>query len=131
VNGRAPDKGWRLSDKDAIATAVDYEDGVVVLTVGGEVDLATVPALEAAVDEALASQPTALVVDLSEVEFLASAGLQTLVTTHEKVGTSVQFAVVAHGAATSRPIQLTGLDEVFEMFPTRAEAMTAVKANRT
>jgi anti-sigma B factor antagonist len=131
VNGRAPDKGWRLSDKDAIATAVDYEDGVAVLTVGGEVDLATVSALEAAVDEALASQPTALVVDLSEVEFLASAGLQTLVTTHEKVGTSVQFAVVAHGAATSRPIQLTGLDEVFELFPTRAEAMTAVKANRS
>jgi anti-sigma B factor antagonist len=131
VNGRAPDKGWRLSDKDAIATAVDYEDGVAVLTVGGEVDLATVSALEAAVDEALASQPTALVVDLSEVEFLASAGLQTLVTTHEKVGTSVQFAVVAHGAATSRPIQLTGLDEVFELFPTRAEALTAVKANRS
>jgi anti-sigma B factor antagonist len=131
VNGRAPDKGWRLSDKDAIATAVDYEDGVAVLTVGGEVDLATVSALEAAVDEALATQPTALVVDLSEVEFLASAGLQTLVTTHEKVGTSVQFAVVAHGAATSRPIQLTGLDEVFELFPTRAEAMTAVKANRS
>jgi len=119
-----------LSDKDAIATAVDYEDGVAVLTVGGEVDLATVPALETAIDEALATQPTALVVDLSDVEFLASAGLQTLVTTQEKLGTSIQFAVVAEGAATSRPIQLTGLDEIFELYPTRAEAVTAVKAHR-
>ena len=130
MNGRAPDEGWRLSDKDAIATAVDYEDGVAVLTVGGEVDLATVPALETAIDEALATQPTALVVDLSDVEFLASAGLQTLVTTQEKLGTSIQFAVVAEGAATSRPIQLTGLDEIFELYPTRAEAVTAVKAHR-
>jgi len=130
VNGRAPDEGWRLSDKDAIATAVDYEDGVAVLTVGGEVDLATVPALETAIDEALATQPTALVVDLSDVEFLASAGLQTLVTTQEKLGASVQFAVVAQGAATSRPIQLTGLDEIFDLYPTRAEALSAVKANR-
>jgi len=130
MNGRAPDEGWRLSDKDAIATAVDYEDGVAVLTVGGEVDLATVPALETAIDEALATQPTALVVDLSDVEFLASAGLQTLVTTQEKLGASVQFAVVAQGAATSRPIQLTGLDEIFDLYPTRAEALSAVKANR-
>jgi anti-sigma B factor antagonist len=130
VNGRAPDEGWRLSDKDAIATAVDNEDGIAVLTVGGEVDLATVPALEAAIDEALATQPTALIVDLSDVEFLASAGLQTLVTTQDKLGTSTQFAVVAHGAATSRPIQLTGLDEIFELYATRAEAVTAVKARR-
>lgn len=113
---------------DAIATAVAYEDGIAVLTVRGEVDLATVPALEAAIDDALAAQPAALVVDLSAVEFLASAGLQTLVTTQERVRASAHFAVVAEGAATSRPIQLTGLDEIFELYPTRAEALSAVKA---
>jgi anti-anti-sigma factor len=101
-----------------------------VLTVSGEVDLATVPALEAAIDEALATQSTALVIDLSAVEFLASAGLQTLVTTQERLGSSGQFAVVAEGAATSRPIQLTGLDEIFELYPTLAEALSHVKSHR-
>jgi anti-anti-sigma factor len=115
---------------DAIATAVAYEDGIAVLTVSGEVDLATVPALEAAIDEALATQSTALVIDLSAVEFLASAGLQTLVTTQERLGSSGQFAVVAEGAATSRPIQLTGLDEIFELYPTLAEALSHVKSHR-
>jgi anti-sigma B factor antagonist len=118
-----------LSDQDAIATAVGYQNGIAVLKVGGDIDLATVPELEAAIDEALIPRPTGLVIDLSDVGFLASAGLQALVATHNNVSPSAQFAVVANSAATSRPIQLTGLDQIFELYPTLDEALTALKAN--
>jgi anti-sigma B factor antagonist len=118
-----------MPDQDAIATALAYQDGIAVLTVGGDVDLATVPALEAAIDEALVSKPTGLVIDLSEVGFLASAGLQALVATHNNVSESAQFAVVANSAATSRPIQLTGLDQIFELYPTLDEALAAVRTD--
>jgi anti-sigma B factor antagonist len=118
-----------LSDQDAIATAVAYQNGIAVLKVGGDIDLATVSALEAAINEALVAKPTGLVIDLSEVGFLASAGLQTLVATHHNVSPSAQFAVVANSAATSRPIQLTGLDQIFELYPTLDEALTAVQAS--
>ena len=123
---RASDGGRALSDQDAIATAIAYQDGIAVLKVGGDIDLATVPALEAAIDDALIPRPTGLVIDLSEVGFLASAGLQALVATH--VSQSAHFAVVANSASTSRPIELTGLDQIFELYPTLAEALTAVKA---
>jgi anti-anti-sigma factor len=116
-----------LSEQDAIATALAYQDGIAVLKVGGDIDLATVPALEAAIDEALVPKPTGLVIDLSDVGFLASAGLQTLAATHNNVSQSAQFAVVANSASTSRPIQLTGLDQIFELYPTLEEALTAVK----
>ena len=99
-----------------------------MVTIGGDVDLATVPDFEAAITEALTQEPTALVVDLSEVDFLASAGLQTLVATHESVSKSAHFAVVADGPATSRPIQLTGLDQIFSLHPTLAEALAALRA---
>jgi anti-sigma B factor antagonist len=118
-----------MPDQDAIATALAYQDGIAVLAVGGDVDLATVPALEAAIDEALVSKPTGLVIDLSEVGFLASAGLQALVATHNNVSESAQFAVVANSAATSRPIQLTGLDQIFELYPTLDEALAAVRTD--
>jgi anti-anti-sigma factor len=118
-----------LSDQDAIATALAYQDGIAVLKVGGDIDLATVPMLEAAIDEALGPKPTGLVIDLSEVGFLASAGLQALVATHSTVSPSAHFAVVANNAATSRPIQLTGLDQIFELYPTLDEALTAVQTN--
>jgi anti-sigma B factor antagonist len=118
-----------LSDQAAIATAVAYQNGIAVLRVGGDIDLATVPALEAAIDEALVPRPIGLVIDLSEVGFLASAGLQALVATHNNVTQSAHFAVVANSAATSRPIQLTGLDQIFELYPTLKEALTAVQTN--
>jgi anti-anti-sigma factor len=118
-----------MPDQDAIATALAYQDGIAVLAVGGDVDLATVPALETAIDEALVSKPTGLVIDLSEVGFLASAGLQALVATHSNVRESAQFAVVANSAATSRPIQLTGLDQIFELYPTLDEALAALRTN--
>ena len=115
--------------EQAIATALAYQNGIAVLKVDGDIDLATVPALEAAIDEALMPKPTGLVIDLSAVGFLASAGLQALVATHSNVTKTAQFAVVANSAATSRPIQLTGLDQIFELYPTLDEAMTAVRAN--
>jgi anti-sigma B factor antagonist len=118
-----------MPEQEAIATALAYQDGIAVLKVDGDIDLATVPALETAIDEALVGQPIGLVIDLSEVGFLASAGLQALVATHNNVSQSAPFAVVANSAATSRPIQLTGLDQVFELYPTLDEALSAVQGN--
>lgn len=117
-----------MSRNDPISTSVSHDGGIAVVTVGGDVDLATVPDFQAAITEALAKEPTALVVDLSAVDFLASAGLQTLVATHESVSKTARFAVVANGPATSRPIQLTGLDQIFALYPTLAEALGALKS---
>jgi anti-anti-sigma factor len=120
-----------LPATDPISTSVTREEGITVLAVSGEIDLSTVPAFEAAITDALEPAPAALVVDLSAVDFLASAGLQTLVATHERVtktGARTAFAVVADSPATSRPIQLTGLDQVLALYPTMAEAMAAVAA---
>ncbi|WP_448391692.1 STAS domain-containing protein [Mycolicibacterium sp. XJ879] len=113
---------------DPITASVSHQDGIAVVVVGGDVDVATVSTLEEAITDALGAEPTALVIDLTDVEFLASAGLQTLVATNEAVIKNTGFAVVANGPATSRPIQLTGLDQVFAMYPTLAEAIAALSA---
>jgi anti-anti-sigma factor len=120
--GGTPTEGHALPGTEPITTSITVEDGIAVVAVSGEVDLSTVPAFEAAIDDALTRGPGALVIDLSGVDFLASAGLQTLVATHERIGKDVGFAVVADGAATSRPIQLTGLDQVLSLYPTIDEA---------
>ena len=117
-----------MSESDAITTSVEHRDDITLLTVGEVVDLATAPVLEEAIDGLLAKGPKALIVDLSGVTFLASVGLRLLVSTHEKVSESGQFAVVASGPITSRPIQLTKLDEVFAMYPTLDEALTRVRS---
>jgi anti-sigma B factor antagonist len=118
-----------LSAPGEVPISVARRDGAAVLSVGGEIDLATAPALEAAIAAVLAEDPPALVIDLSAVEFLASAGLRILVTTQDKVAESARFAVVANGPATSRPIQLTGLDETISLYPTLDDALGAVRAS--
>jgi len=127
TRGGLPDKDWALSVNDAITTSVEHRDDITLLMVGEVVDLATAPELEQAIDDLLAEQPQALIIDLSAVTFLASVGLRLLVSTHEKMSQSGQFAVVASGPITSRPIQLTRLNEVFAMYPTLDEALTDVR----
>ncbi len=111
---------------DPIITSVSYDDGVAVLAVSGEIDLATIPAFEAAIADALRQRPTALIVNLSAVDFLASAGLQALVAAHERIDGEAGFAVVADGPATSRAIQLTGLAQILSLSSSLAEARAAV-----
>jgi anti-sigma B factor antagonist len=118
-----------LSTPGEVPISVARRDGAAVLSVGGEIDLATAPALEAAIAAVLAEDPPALVIDLSAVEFLASAGLRILVTTQDKLAESARFAVVANGPATSRPIQLTGLDEAISLYPTLDDALGAVRTS--
>jgi anti-sigma B factor antagonist len=107
-----------MSPEDLMATSVEHRDGVVVLKVEGEVDTITAPNLVAAIVAVLAEEPSAVVMDLSAVKFFASAGLQVLGQTAKKVRGRADFAVVASGPATLRPIRLTGLDSIFELYTT-------------
>lgn len=118
-----------MSAPDPISTSVHHRDGVVVLTVGGEVDLSTAPAFEAAIDGALAEEPAILVVELSAMEFLASAGVRILAAAREKLSKSGQLAVVANSPVTRRPIELLGLDKTVALYPTLDDALTALQTS--
>ncbi|GAB7142073.1 STAS domain-containing protein [Mycobacterium riyadhense] len=119
-----------MSAPDSITATVADHDGVVVLSIGGEIDLVTAPALEKAIGAVVADNPKALVIDLSAVEFLGSVGLKILAATYEKLGSSAEFGVVARGPATRRPIHLTGLDKTFPLYPTLDDALTGVRDGR-
>jgi anti-sigma B factor antagonist len=97
-------------------------DVAAVLSVAGAIDMVTAPQLQAHMDTALSRQPTALVLDLSLVEFLGTAGIAVLVHVRNNAA-DMPFAVVAHGPATSRPLQLLGIDEFLPVYPRVADAM--------
>jgi anti-anti-sigma factor len=79
--------------------------------------------LAEAIRTALAAKPAALVVDLTKVEFLASAGLSVLVNGQAEVVPPTKFAVVADGPATSRPIKLMGIDSLLSLHRTLDSAL--------
>ena len=101
---------------------------VAVVATSGVVDMITAPQLEDAITAALAKSPAGLVVDLTEVEFLASAGMGVLVAAHDAAPEGVAIVIVADGPATSRPLKLVGIADLIELFATRDEALAAVTA---
>ena len=83
------------------------------VAVSGEVDCSTAPRLTACLDSLLAAAPPEVVVDLTEVTFLDSAGLHALVTARARADRAgVRLRVLVATRAAVRPIQVTGLWDV-------------------
>ena len=105
-----------------------WSDRLVVLTVNDEVDMLTAPRLDSAICEALRKSPTGIIVDLTEVVFLASVGMGVLVAAHEAAtALSVRFGVVADGPVTSRPMRILGIDAILALYPTLDDALRVLR----
>ncbi|OLT35050.1 anti-anti-sigma factor [Rhodococcus sp. CUA-806] len=99
----------------------------IVLSVRGEVDLVTAPQLTESIDAVLAEHaPTALVIDLTDVPFLASVGMTVLLDASRQVTGTTGFAVVADGPTTARPLTLLGLDQEMTLYTDLDAALSAL-----
>ncbi|MCO1574562.1 STAS domain-containing protein [Crossiella sp. SN42] len=102
--------------------------GTVVISVVGDVDTDTAPALQAAAASAIDDTTGEdCVLDLTEVSFLNSAGLTALVeaTAHAEARREPLRIVVDSNRPVIRPIELTGLDELLRLYHTVEEALAA------
>lgn len=106
---------------DSIATeAIRLANGTRVLSVAGTVDIATAGELE----RSLAPEPTALIVDLTECEFVDSSVAGPLVGAHKRLAAdSGPLALVSADERILRVFKITGLDRLLAIYPTRAAAL--------
>jgi anti-sigma B factor antagonist len=118
-----------LRPEDLISASVHDRDGIAVLAIRGELDMSSSAAFKCAISEALAGRPQALVIDLSDVEFLGSAGISVLLEARDRVGDGDQFAVVTGGPVTGRTIEVLALGELLCVRETVDEALSAVAAH--
>jgi anti-sigma B factor antagonist len=98
--------------------------GARVLTVAGEVDLATVPDLEAALP--LTGLPEQVVLDLSAVQFMDSSGLRFVLQRHLGLhGAGGRLLVVVPDGPVLRLIALAA-DGLLDVHPSRDAAFDAL-----
>jgi anti-sigma B factor antagonist len=91
------------------AVDVQRRDDVAIVQPRGELDLATVETLSAALDAV--ENPDRLVLDLRGLSFMDSTGLHLLVTLHERAQRDgFQLTLVAPAAPMDRAIRVSGLD---------------------
>lgn len=97
----------------------DHKTGVyAVLTVRGEVDVYSAPALQAGLLTLLDSGAKPVVVDLTEVGFLDSTGLGVLVAARTAAADAGRALPIAcDHERILKLFKITGLDSVFEIYP--------------
>ncbi|MDT7801352.1 MAG: hypothetical protein QOI78_4785 [Actinomycetota bacterium] len=105
-----------------LAATLDWRGECAVLSVAGEIDLLSAPEFEEVVGSVLADAPEVLVVDLREVTFFCSAGLQVLAAAHRKLAERA-LRVVSDSPVTSGPLTTTGLDTWIGVHSTVDEAL--------
>lgn len=97
-----------------LTLGVDDAAGRAVLTVAGDVDVDTAPALRYAVHDLLEQGHRDLVVNVSGVEFIDSTGLGVLVgMLREARSRKGTLELVCTQARMLKLLHLTGLDEAF------------------
>ena len=108
------DLGLELSERD----------GLSVLAVSGEVDVATVPRLREQLHSLVAQGQTHVVVDLDGVDFLDSTGLGVLVGALKRLRSSGgELHLICTQPRIRKVFEVTGLTKVFPMHDSVDEAV--------
>jgi anti-sigma B factor antagonist len=103
------------------------EDRRNVLLLGGELDLHVSPTVRTSLNEMIAKKPKGLVVDLSGVPYIDSAGLAAIIEAMEEVEAyGGKFALAGLEETVYSIFKMSRLDEIFSIFPDVDAALAAV-----
>ena len=100
-----------------------------VITVAGEIHVSTAPRFSEELNEAIRDDAPAVVLDLSDVDFIDSTGLSVLLNGLRRVTRQHgRMALVATNPTVLRLFEITRLDATFDIHPTREAALSAVRS---
>jgi stage II sporulation protein AA (anti-sigma F factor antagonist) len=95
---------------------IDERDGLIRIELRGELDLATAPQVEEALEGAESGEPPLIALDLSQLSFLDSSGLRTIVAADGRAREAGRRLTVVKGPeAVQRVFTITGLEDRLEL----------------
>jgi anti-sigma B factor antagonist len=118
------DDGTAGIREDPVA-GIDRNDGYVVVSLAGELDLYNAHEVREALLECCAEAPDRLVVDLSAVKFIDSTALGVLIEARTRLANRRAFLLAAPGLETRRALEISGLDRHFAVHDSLDAALAA------
>lgn len=104
----------------------EKQPDAVIVHAGGELDTVTASELDQHLQqvEDTITPPAPVLLDLTGITYLSSAGIATLVIhTQRCADRESRLRVIANQTAVLRPVTLSGADDVLDIAPTLAEAI--------
>jgi anti-sigma B factor antagonist len=103
-------------------------DGYVI-SLAGEVDLYTAPEFKAQLLDVIGKGGKQVIVDFTDTTFIDSTTLGVLVGGVKRLRTSDgELSLVCSDRNITKIFEITGLDRVFTIYPTRAQAVEQIAA---
>jgi anti-sigma B factor antagonist len=110
-------------------TEETFDPSGLILTVTGELDIETAPALRDRLAAAIDAGQHRLVVDLSGISFLDSVGLATIVHAKQRLPEAGRMALTVDPSSyVMLVLESGGLPKVLDLVETRAEAIEHVSS---
>ena len=98
---------------------------VAVLTLPAEIDVSSADQIREDLAEAVAQDASLVIADMSATTFCDSAGVTALVKTAQRAYASgAGLRVVATAPAVTRVLAITGVDQLIDIYPSVAAAMS-------
>src|SRR5919204_1806091 len=105
-------------------------DSTYVISLAGEVDLYTAPEFKQQLLEVIGRGAKQVVVDFSNTTFIDSTTLGVLVGGVKRLRTNDgQLSLVCNDRNITKIFEITGLDRVFTIYPTRNEALEQISSS--
>jgi anti-anti-sigma factor len=95
----------------------EVANGIARITLDGELDASSAPDFKAAIEKVAADKPRRLVLMLSGLEYMASAGLRVLIFAKQKLGAATDMFVVGAQPAIVDTLEMTGFQHSVVMLP--------------
>ncbi len=110
------------------------QDGILVLRISRQIDSTTGPQLSTELDALISNGHVHMVLDLTDVPYISSAGLRVLsialkeVRGHKMMG---DLCLASLSKTVSHAFRISGFDQVFSIFDTVSEAVAAMTVSRS
>ena len=106
-----------------------YEGGIPVLVLSGRLNQGTADSLHGAAMEAAEREDKGLIIDMGGVDFIASVGIRALIRPSQSMAMKgAKLAIANLNPQMSEFFATTGLDQMFSVYETVAEAAAGISS---
>ena len=106
------------------------ENNVLIVSVNGRIDAVTSPELESSIQELLDGGTNKLIMDLSELEYISSAGLRVILSTAKKLKALDGDILVANlQGPVMEVFEISGFSSIIQVFDSVENALEIIKVD--
>ncbi len=104
----------------------ERKDGALIASVDGRIDGGTAREFEYVMNAAIGEDDRAVVVDLSELSYISSAGLRAVLLVAKGLWKrDAKFSVCSPGQSITEVFEIAGFNEILRIHPSLPEAIAA------